>query len=56
MYLAKLSLHRPPMVPLAPEMLLKDTSADCYDPPPFAEFRLTNQSLRWTFNLSVIFH
>lgn len=55
MYLAKLPLH-PSMVPLTPEMLLKDTSTGCYDPPPFAEFRLTNHLLRWKFNLSVIFH
>lgn len=42
--------------PTHPEMLLKDTSTGCYDPPPFAEFSVTNHLLRWKFNLSVIFH
>lgn len=45
MYHAKLPLP-PPMVPLTPEMLLKESSTGCYDPPPLAEFSLRNQRLR----------
>jgi len=55
MYLAKMPLH-PPMVPLTPEMLLKDTSTGHYNPPPFAKFSLRNQLLGRKFILSVIFH